>query len=82
MTACVTNDVDDDKDSEITRREDIIEKKGLIAIKMVFHENGKNSGGSYLEVYIHYIYVMYILKAGLSSEGNTSLLSLYSETKR
>lgn len=61
MTVCATND--DDKDSEITRREDIVEKKNLIAIKMLLHENGENSGDLHLKVYIHHIYVMYILKA-------------------
>lgn len=82
MTVCVTNDDDDDKDSEITRREDIVEKKKFIVIKMLLHENGENSGDLHLKVYIHHIYVMYILKASLFSEGNTSLLSLYTETKR
>lgn len=42
MTVCVKNDDDGDKDSEITRRKDIVENKNLIAIKMLLNENGEN----------------------------------------
>lgn len=39
MTVCVKND--DDKDSETTRREDIVENKSMIAVKNV-NENSEN----------------------------------------
>lgn len=40
MTVCVKND--NDKDSEITRREDIVENKNMIAVKMLLNENSEN----------------------------------------